>query len=389
MWRVRLGRKFTKAGVVERNFATLDAAREFIHGTPEDKNGGIQALRSKFGITAIEISPRELAEAREALALLRESKEGTLREAVCFYLAHHSPSSRVSFANAIESFLTAKRGAGLVAQHISELESQIKSLSNFAKVAHVSDITRDHVEKWIGEKKVAQRTKANSLRDARNFFRFCRARGMMAHDPLAGIERPRIVANETGIITPVQARLLLNAADPEILPALAVKLFAGLRTSEVRRLDWCDITASHVIVRACNAKTRSRRVVDICECLSAWLAPFRQLSGALVSLSREEWHKRIREAAERVNQTTPTSHGIDLSITPQPAIGKLPSNFARHSFGTYHFALHQDEGRTAAAMGNTPAMVHRHYRALATKEDAWDFFKIMPDTSGQILAFAT
>ena len=388
MWRVRLGRKFTKAGVVERNFGTLDAAREFIHGTPADASEGIQALRSKFGITAIEISPRELAEAREALALLRKAKEGTLRDAVCFYLAHHSPSSRVSFADAMESFLTAKRGAGLVAQHISELESQIKSLSNFAKVQQVSDITRDHVEKWIAEKKVAQRTKANSLRDARNFFRFCRARGMMTHDPLTGIERPRIVANETGIITPIQARLLLNAADAEILPALAIKLFAGLRTSEVRRLDWRDITANHVIVRACNAKTRSRRVVDICECLAAWLAPFRQLSGALVSLSREEWHKRIRETAQSADQMPSSSDGIDLSSS-QPAIGKLPSNFARHSFGTYHFALHQDEGRTAAAMGNTPSMVHRHYRALATKEDARAFFEIMPNASGQILAFAS
>jgi hypothetical protein len=61
-----------------------------------------------------------------------------------------------------------------------------------------------------------------------------------------------------------------------------------------------------------------------------------------------------------------------------PVIGKLPQNFARHSFGTYHFALHQDEAKTAAAMGNTPAMVHRHYRALATADEAREFFGIMP-----------
>jgi hypothetical protein len=42
--------------------------------------------------------------------------------------------------------------------------------------------------------------------------------------------------------------------------------------------------------------------------------------------------------------------------------------------------LINDENRTAAMAGNSPEMVHRHYRALVTKEAAIRYFAINRDT---------
>jgi integrase len=366
-WRVRLGRKFTKAGIVTRNFKSFEEALSFVSGGPHDQADGIEGRRLKFGQSILELSQLELCEAREAIGALREAGIGSLSEAVKFFIKHNVPAARMPMAHAIKAFVGAKQAAGRVERHVDALRRRMLSLASSARVSLVADLSRSHVEKWLGELEVAPITKANALRDVRIFARFCRLRGWMPHDPLAGVERPRVIAAEAGIVTPSQGKSMLFAADPSILASLAIKLFAGLRSSEVRGLDWQDITCSHIIVRASNAKTRSRRAVDIADNLAQWLAPLRQPRGAVVRLTEELWHKRIRQAAEAVG------------------MGRPPHNFARHSFGTYHYALHQDEAKTAAALGNTPALVHRHYRALATSVEAAEFFAILPPTAGQII----
>jgi hypothetical protein len=42
----------------------------------------------------------------------------------------------------------------------------------------------------------------------------------------------------------------------------------------------------------------------------------------------------------------------------------VPRNALRHSFGSYHYALHKNENLTAAEMGNSPSIVFRHYHAV-------------------------
>ena len=59
---------------------------------------------------------------------------------------------------------------------------------------------------------------------------------------------------------------------------------------------------------------------------------------------------------------------------------KIPSrrNGLRHGFVTYHFALHQNENTISAMAGNSPAMIHAHYKGLATKAEAEKWFAVRP-----------
>ena len=56
----------------------------------------------------------------------------------------------------------------------------------------------------------------------------------------------------------------------------------------------------------------------------------------------------------------------------------MAANALRHSFGSYHYASQADENRTAAEMGNSPAVIFRHYRALVKPEAAARFWKLVP-----------
>ncbi len=101
--------------------------------------------------------------------------------------------------------------------------------------------------------------------------------------------------------------------------------------------------------------------MPICDNLLAWLLSAPKRTGPVLPLSI---------AAER-----------DLVIAAREAAGikQWPIDALRHSWVTYRFALTGDAARTAAEAGHDQAVLHRHYRALATKPEAERWFAILPD----------
>jgi integrase len=56
-------------------------------------------------------------------------------------------------------------------------------------------------------------------------------------------------------------------------------------------------------------------------------------------------------------------------------------NGCRHSFATYHYALHQSADMTAAQLGHSNTeLLFEHYREVVTPQDAAAFWQIMPES---------
>ena len=107
--------------------------------------------------------------------------------------------------------------------------------------------------------------------------------------------------------------------------------------------------------------------MEIGPALAAWVAPHRDRTGKLwvgdpaLSEKRNEgfFHKRLNARCAHANVPRRT-------------------NGLRHAFCSYHFALHANENLTAAQAGNSPAMIHQHYKGLATKKEAEAWFAVRP-----------
>jgi hypothetical protein len=99
------------------------------------------------------------------------------------------------------------------------------------------------------------------------------------------------------------------------------------------------------------------------------LKPFRQAEGRVAPFNRRNWHLLFSQAG--------TEAGVELR-----------TNVLRHTFGSYHYAQHRNENLTAAEMGNSPAVIFRHYRALVKPESAGVFWNILPDTAENVVKFA-
>ena len=175
------------------------------------------------------------------------------------------------------------------------------------------------------------------------------------------MKRQKADSSETNFYRPAEFRALLDAADGTKRPIIALQGLAGIRLQEAQRLTWQDVfgTAGHIAISATKSKTRSRRLVEICPALAAWLEPYRQHEGQLWTQSRDTYHAAFVELREAL---------------------KIPSrkNGLRHAFCTYHFALHGNENLTAAQAGNSPTVIHQAYKGLATKPDAEKWFAVEP-----------
>jgi hypothetical protein len=56
-----------------------------------------------------------------------------------------------------------------------------------------------------------------------------------------------------------------------------------------------------------------------------------------------------------------------------------------HSFISYRLAELQNINHVALEAGNSPRMIHRHYRELARPEQAKSWFSITPDVATNVV----
>ncbi len=151
------------------------------------------------------------------------------------------------------------------------------------------------------------------------------------------------------------------------MPFWAIGAFAGLRRAEIERLAWneIDFEAGVIEVKASKSKTASRRLVTIQPNLCEWLAPYRTHTGPACPVNLQQ---KINADRERAGLRT-----------------EWPHNGLRHSFGSYHLARFNDPAKLALEMGNSPAMIFRHYRELVKPKDADRYWKVAPAAAGKKL----
>jgi site-specific recombinase XerD len=372
-WRVRLGKRFTGGPVVKKDFSNLAEARAWIFGGAQSERanpGHVLHLKSKAGLSAFELSPAEIAEAAAAMKSCKEAGI-SLSEAVRFAIKHsRPPGGSKSLQEAIDALIKTKAEAGRSARHLRGLRWNLQRFADAqGKEKSVHEVQRHDVESWLNAQLFSLKTRANYLRDLGILFNFAISRRWMAENPCAFIEKPSELDREISALTPKEASKLLAACPDAFLPGVCMKLFAGLRTSELLSLDWSEVSASEIVIRGAKAKTRQRRIVAISENLAAWLQPCRQPSGQVAPFLQNRWHRSLETIAE--------STGL-----------MLPPNVLRHSFGSYHFAQHRNENLTAAEMGNSPAMIFQHYRAVVTPEAAARFWSLSPTLISKVINLA-
>jgi integrase len=195
-------------------------------------------------------------------------------------------------------------------------------------------------------------------------FRWARKRNYLPLDTLTAAERTDTVRAkhvQIGLVTPAElarSYVEVRRAKPEYEPALILASACGLRRAEVHAQTWDDIDLDRAFLRVSKAKPRTpaRRMVPIPTAAVARLRAYRPdtTKGPICT----------NLAIDRIRDICRTS-GLDLA-----------DNGFRHSWISARVAVTGNVNETSIEAGNTPSVLHRHYRELMRKDEAEAWFAL-------------
>jgi integrase len=294
----------------------------------------------------------------------------SLDDAARFYARHHGKGiKRKPVAEAVEEMIASKKLSGLSEVYLNDLRYR---LGVFAERFHCDlvSITPDDVQSFFDSVTLSPRSFNNFLSMLRTFFRFAQERRWLSKEAnlLERVKRRKDKRAPVEILTPDEMTALLEHATPGIAPCLAMGAFAGLRSEEILRLEWKDVTRrpGFIEVAADKAKTATRRLVPITDNLAVWLAVSPLHEGRLWKDTKAMFFKTRLQVAGKAKVA-------------------WKQNVLRHSFISYRLAELQNINQVALEAGNSPKMIHRHYRELATPAQARTWFTISPTQARNVI----
>jgi integrase len=346
-------------------FASLEAARDEADRVLDQINNGepdvltltnterLAYLRAKQVLEKLNV-PVDVAAIQFAHATDQLNGHGTLADAVAYYVKTRPQMLKsATVQEAVDLLLAARKADCSSPRHVDDLKSR---LNRFATAFHcpISSVTAGDIHDFLVSLKLEPRTCNNYRMAISNLFAFARLKRFVPKDyePLKEVPEFKEPIKPVPIFTPKELARLLEKVSLDFLPYLVIGAFAGLRQSEIERLDWTHVGAKYIKVPPASHRVKSTRFVPIQSNLEPWLVvPFKNVTNQI---------RRLCDKAE---------------ITAQ-------HNVLRHSFGSYRLALLEDFAKVSFEMGNSPKMVERHYREVVTPEEAQAWFGILPPKGG-------
>ena len=367
-------------------FATLDLA--------QSKLGEIQAEIANQGQKLASLPMQLRLDALRGQQLL-DPLGASIMDAVNFYLKQFDlRSNSVTVREAWEGNKTWSHWQGykpFCAQRVAEREIKPRSfdtiycwinrfLGDFGTEL-ICDVDSLAIEKWLNElkrldgKPAASASKNTARAYLNGFFTHAARMGWIKEDPIKN-DKVRIRFDHEAktklpeIFQIQEIARLLEFAPVHLVPYIAIGAFCGIRRGELHRLYWEDIKWQDrkIYVRASIAKTAQERDVTMPDNLFEWLAPYYRLA-----------HTKRAQSGLVINQSEDkTEHQLAL-LRKAVGIAKWPQNGLRHSFASYHLAVHRNRALTSAELGHRSAtVVYKNYNHRRTEEQGKAYFMIRP-----------
>jgi integrase len=265
-----------------------------------------------------------------------------------------------------EQFIESLRIRELTAHYIGQFRRLSRYMCAVFRDKFVSDLSTRDLEEFLTNQgpNWSASSRNQHRRELVTVWVWAKKLGYCSDEVARNITVVKAVEKPVGILQPEQLARLLATAPPKLLPGLAIGAFAGLRVSEICRLDWNEIDLEAGLIRVAPAKTKTARYrdVQILPCLAAWLRPFEKSNGPVAPSADIGYFDELRQ-----------------SVAEKVGITKWPGNALRHSFASYHIAHFKDAPRLALEMGHTTTyLIFSHYRALVRSVRAAEYWQIIP-----------
>jgi integrase len=305
------------------------------------------------------------SEYAEVRAILGET--ASLKDAAVFFAERRLHVSQRAVPEVVEELLRERSHKSVA--YVRDIRQRLRRLAK-SMTGPISSVTRGDLTAWLRAQPGSSRNHDNFRQALVTLFRFAQRQGYLPEGKTEAEKtetRDSGDEGEIGIFAPDEMRRLLVAARADVRPFLVLGAFAGIRTAEIKRLDWSEINfaTGYIEIKKAKAKTRGRRLIKMQPNLIEWLKLDLKSSGPVTGLARPE-----KTAGDVICRATKT---------PGQTSVVWKRNGLRHSYCTYRMAAVQNEHTVSSEMGNSPTMVYQSYRELATREQGIEWFSILPE----------
>ena len=281
----------------------------------------------------------------------------------CRYFAKHIEAGlpEVSVADAVSRFAEVKKAEGMSDLYLKDIRGY---LGRFAASfqCNIATIQPEDLRQYLNALDAGPVTRNNHRRLLVALFNFAKSEGWLRANEETAAQRLgayKVKEREVEIFTPAEVAKLLAHAEEDFLPWIVLIAFGGVRNEELAKgLVWesIDFNRGYIIVPASIAKTNRKRNIDLPDNALEWLAPYRNRTGPIFDRDFRKPLKRACDAA-RV---------------------KYKRNALRHSFGSYRMETVKNAGQLALEMGNSAAIVMKHYFDIVESRAAKEYWNIRP-----------
>src|SRR5438552_3280471 len=359
-------------GRVRKTFADLELAKREANNIALNlAEGDLEALKLTGSDKRIYVEAKQ-ALARTGIPLHSVAHEfarcfdilghGGIVEAARYFKKHvEAGLPDVTLAEAVSRFTEAKKAEGMSDLYLKDIRGYLGRFASHFQ-CNIAPIQPEDLRSYLGAMKVGPVAKNNHRRLLVALFNFAKAEGWVHADQKSAAERLgayKVRDRDVEIFTPAEVARLLAHVDADFLPWIALIAFGGLRNEELKKgLIWESINFNrgYIIVPAGIAKTNRKRKIDLPENALEWLTPYRNRTGPIFNRDFRKPLKRTCEAA-RV---------------------KYKRNALRHSFGSYRMETVKNAGQVALEMGNSAAIVMKHYFDIVEARAAKEYWNIRP-----------
>ncbi len=312
----------------------------------------------------------------------------TLAEAVAFFLKHHRPPEfTIRLRDATALYLDEKERDGLRPRTLQGIGWTLDLFTSATDNPDMHEVTQQQVESFLrglraknGTDKASRRSWEIHRGALHGFFAWSSTpdtgtnRPFSFTNPAEGVRKftARQVREEQAAkpitTSPENTRRILSVLmlwrDGVLVRPYALLYFAGIRPAELQRMagrerELVNLKTRTITIPANVSKTRHERQVEISDNLASWLQTY---PGDIIPTNYEALNKKVRKHF------------------------KLTHDEQRHSFISYHVALHRSIGDASLEAGNSESIVKRHYLNTHTREEGDEYFRITPGNRRAVLS---
>lgn len=296
-------------------------------------------------------------------------------QAVIWWKKHYvAPVGNVPPADvAFGKFTEWLKESGRSAAHLRAIERDGRKFCAYWQGRELSSVRGSELNDWLfSHRDLSPRSLKNLWDSVRNFLSWCKsAKRWIVEMPSVDLRLfPRIPSARVEIWSYAEAESALRFLEknhPRLVPFFALRLFAGLRTSEAKKMrwEWIDFERQTIRVPA-----------EICKTRDDWLILPQYLpnNGATVFAWLAAYRPYSKESETVPSPCAKTQIRISSACN-------WKTNVLRHTFATMLSSWNMDDGKTILATRHTNTRtLFMHYKGVnQPREDAEKFFALRPD----------